>query len=45
MPRARRRSSTDTITAGEKDYSAVVTKLKEAKIDLVFLGGYHTEAG
>mgnify|MGYP005816908431 CR=1 FL=1 len=35
----------DTITAGEKDYSAVVTKLKEAKIDLVYLGGYHTEAG
>jgi branched-chain amino acid transport system substrate-binding protein len=35
----------DAITAGEKDYSAVVTKLKEAKIDLVYLGGYHTEAG
>jgi branched-chain amino acid transport system substrate-binding protein len=35
----------DTITAGEKDYSAVVTKLKDAKIDLVYLGGYHTEAG
>ncbi len=36
---------TDTITAGEKDYNTVVTKLKEAKIDLVYLGGYHTEAG
>jgi branched-chain amino acid transport system substrate-binding protein len=35
----------DTITANEKDYSALVTKLKEAKIDLVYLGGYHTEAG
>ncbi len=35
----------DTITAGEKDYSALVTKLKEAKIDIVYLGGYHTEAG
>ncbi len=35
----------DTITAGEKDFSALVTKLKEAKIDLVYLGGYHTEAG
>src|SRR3974377_889950 len=35
----------DTITAGEKDYNTVVTKLKEAKIDIVFLGGYHTEAG
>ncbi len=36
---------TDTITAGEKDFSAVVTKLKQAKIDIVYLGGYHTEAG
>ncbi len=35
----------DTITAGEKDYNTVVTKLKEAKIDAVYLGGYHTEAG
>ncbi len=35
----------DTITAGEKDYNTVVTKLKEAKIEIVFLGGYHTEAG
>ena len=35
----------DTITAGEKDYNTVVTKFKEAKIDLVYLGGYHTEAG
>jgi branched-chain amino acid transport system substrate-binding protein len=35
----------DAITAGEKDYSATVTKLKEAKIDVVYLGGYHTEAG
>ncbi len=35
----------DTITAGEKDYTAVVTKLKEAKIDVVYLGGYHIEAG
>jgi len=35
----------DTITAGEKDYNTVVTKLKEAKADIVYLGGYHTEAG
>jgi branched-chain amino acid transport system substrate-binding protein len=35
----------EAITAGEKDYTAVVTKLKQAKVDLVFLGGYHTEAG
>jgi branched-chain amino acid transport system substrate-binding protein len=35
----------EAITAGEKDYTALVTKLKQAGIDLVYLGGYHTEAG
>ena len=35
----------EAITAGEKDYSAVVSKLKQADIDVLFLGGYHTEAG
>jgi branched-chain amino acid transport system substrate-binding protein len=35
----------DTITPGEKDYSAVVSKLKSAGIDVVYLGGYHPEAG
>lgn len=32
-------------TAGEKDYSALVSKLKQNKIDLLYIGGYHTEAG
>jgi len=36
---------TEAITAGEKDYSALVSKLKQANIDVLFLGGYHTEAG
>jgi branched-chain amino acid transport system substrate-binding protein len=35
----------EAFTAGEKDYSALVTKLKQAKVDLVFLGGYKTEGG
>jgi branched-chain amino acid transport system substrate-binding protein len=35
----------EAYTAGEKDYSALVTKLKHAKIDLVYLGGYKTEGG
>ncbi len=35
----------EAYTAGEKDYSALVTKLKEARVDVVYLGGYHTEAG
>ncbi|MBI2236734.1 MAG: branched-chain amino acid ABC transporter substrate-binding protein [Magnetospirillum sp.] len=35
----------EAYTAGEKDYSALVTKLKQARIDLLYLGGYKTEAG
>ena len=35
----------DTVNAGEKDYSAFVTKLKQNKIDVLYYGGYHTEAG
>ena len=35
----------DTINPGEKDYSAVVSKLKAAGADLVYYGGEHTEAG
>ncbi|MDX8538872.1 branched-chain amino acid ABC transporter substrate-binding protein [Mesorhizobium sp. M4B.F.Ca.ET.215.01.1.1] len=33
------------INAGEKDYSALVTKLKELKADVVYFGGYHPEGG
>jgi len=33
------------INAGEKDYSALVTKMKELKADVVYFGGYHPEAG
>jgi branched-chain amino acid transport system substrate-binding protein len=35
----------EAYTAGEKDYSALVSKMKAANIDLVYVGGYHTEAG
>jgi branched-chain amino acid transport system substrate-binding protein len=35
----------EAYTAGEKDYSALVSKLKQADIDVLYLGGYHTEAG
>ena len=35
----------EAITAGEKDYSALVSKLKQAAVDVVYFGGYHTEAG
>ena len=35
----------EAYTAGEKDYSALVTKPKQAAVDVVYVGGYHTEAG
>ena len=35
----------EAYTAGEKDYSALVSKMKNAGIDVVYVGGYHTEAG
>src|SRR5215203_4314788 len=33
------------INPGEKDYSALVSKLKQAGVDVVYYGGLHTEAG
>ena len=35
----------DTITPGERDYSAMVSKLKSNGIEILYYGGYHTEAG
>ena len=35
----------ESYTAGEKDYSALVSKLKQANVGALFVGGYHTEAG
>ncbi len=35
----------EAYTAGEKDYTALVSLLKENDIDLLYVGGYHTEAG
>jgi branched-chain amino acid transport system substrate-binding protein len=32
-------------TAGESDYSALVTRLNADDIDVLYVGGYHTEAG
>ncbi len=33
----------EAYTAGEKDYTALVSKMKAAGIDVFYLGGYHTE--
>ena len=34
----------EAITAGEQDYTALITKMKQAKVDAIFFGGYHPEA-
>jgi branched-chain amino acid transport system substrate-binding protein len=33
-----------TYAAGQRDYSALVSTLRQAHVDVLFLGGYHTEA-
>jgi branched-chain amino acid transport system substrate-binding protein len=38
-------SVTDHITVGEQDFSATVTKIKDAGVDAVMFGGYYAEAG
>jgi branched-chain amino acid transport system substrate-binding protein len=35
----------EAITAGERDYSALVTRLKNERVDVLYYGGYHTESG
>lgn len=35
----------EAYTAGEKDYTALVSKLKNEGIGVLYVGGYHTEAG
>ncbi len=35
----------ESYTAGEKDYTALVSKLKQENIGVLYVGGYHTEAG
>jgi branched-chain amino acid transport system substrate-binding protein len=35
----------ESYTAGEKDYSALLSKMKRAGVELAYVGGYHTEVG
>lgn len=35
----------ETVNPGESDYTAFVTKLKAAGVDVLYYGGYHTELG
>jgi branched-chain amino acid transport system substrate-binding protein len=35
----------EAINQGDKDFSALVSKMKQANIDAIYFGGYQTEAG
>ena len=35
----------DEYNAGEKDYTALVSRLKAANVDVLYVGGYYAEAG
>ena len=35
----------EAITQGDKDFTALVSKMKQANIDVIYFGGYQTEAG
>ena len=35
----------ETYTPGERDYSALISKLKQGGTQVLFIGGYHTETG
>ena len=35
----------EAISQGDKDFSALVSKMKQAGVDVIYLGGYHTEGG
>lgn len=34
----------ETVTPGERDFSALVTRLKNERVDVLYYGGYHTES-
>ena len=35
----------DSVSQGDKDFSALISRLKAANIDLLYFGGYYSEAG
>jgi len=36
---------TDSINQGDKDFSALISKMKQAKVAAIYYGGYYAEAG
>ena len=43
--RGKKEAMYEAYTAGEKDYTALISKMKAAGVDVMYVGGYHTEAG
>lgn len=43
--RGKREVLYEAFSAGDQDYSALVSKMKAAGVGVVYVGGYHTEAG
>jgi branched-chain amino acid transport system substrate-binding protein len=43
--RGKKEAMYEAYTAGEKDYAALVSKMKASEIGVIYIGGYHTEAG
>jgi len=35
----------EAVTQGDKDFSALISKMKQARVEVIYYGGYHTEAG
>jgi branched-chain amino acid transport system substrate-binding protein len=35
----------DSVNAGDKDFTALVTRMKSAGVEVIYYGGYHPEAG
>jgi len=35
----------EAVTQGDKDFTALISKLKQARVEAIYYGGYHTEAG
>jgi branched-chain amino acid transport system substrate-binding protein len=36
---------TDSVNQGDKDFTALISKMKQAGVNVIYYGGYHTEAG
>jgi len=36
---------TESVNQGDKDFTALISKMKQAGVQVIYYGGYHTEAG